>query len=220
MPLLAYAPIIALIFYPILGFLFGEYAEKKTYWVVIGTHQLMGSRYGTIYEMILIGTGVSALGTGLLVAVWAVPVVDTYAFLPGAEWFILVGSFILGFGMMLGITAGSVAGYFAYIFLNTKLAESKTGVHYPAKIISRYDSLREQYAFSIIFGLILVTIGFESLSENSKYLIKIPAGLMAQESEAMIIAGFVVMILGLAISTYRHIRTGEIKKPTIVPATR
>ena len=132
----------------------------------------------------------------------------------------MVGSFILGFGMMLGIIAGSVAGYFAYIFLNTKLAGSKTGVYSPATVISRYNSLLEQYAFSIIFGLILVTIGFESLSENSKYLIKIPAGLMAQKSEAMIIAGFVVMILGLAISTYRHIRTGEIKKPTIVPATR
>ena len=109
---------------------------------------------------------------------------------------------------------------FAYIFLNTKLAGSKTGVYSPATVISRYNSLLEQYAFSIIFGLILVTIGMEILSVNSKYLIKIPAGLMAQKSEAMIIAGFVVMILGLAISTYRHIRTGEIKKPTIVPATR
>jgi hypothetical protein len=220
MPLLAYAPIIALIFYPILGFLFGGYAEKQTYCVVMGTHQMMGSRYGSIYEMILIGTGVSTLGTGLLVAVWAVPLVDACAFLPGAEWFILVGSFILSFGMMLGIIAGSVAGYFAYIFLNTKLAGSKTGVHSPATVISRYHSLMEQYASSIIFGLILVTIGFESLSVNSKYLIKIPDGLMVQESEVMIIAGFVVMILGLAISTYRHTRAGGIEKPTIVPATR
>ncbi|EQB68341.1 MAG: hypothetical protein AMDU5_GPLC00013G0002 [Thermoplasmatales archaeon Gpl] len=220
MPLLAHAPIIALIFYAILGFLFRGYAGKKTYWAVIGTQQMMGSRYGSIYEMILIGTGVSALGTGLLVAVGAVPLVDTYAFLPGAGWFTLPGSFIFGFGMMLGIIPGSVAGYFAYIFLNTKLAGSKTGVHYPAKVISRYNSLLEQYAFSIISGLILVTIGMESLSVNSKYLIKIPDGLMAQESEVMIIAGFVVMILSLAISTYRYARAGEIKKPTIVPTTR
>ena len=220
MPLLAYVPIIALIFYAILGFLFEGYAGKKTYWVVIGTHQMMGSRYGSIYEMNLISTGVSALGTGLLVTVGIVPLVDTYAFLPGAGWFTLVGFFILSFGMMPGIIPGSVAGYFTYIFLSTKLAGSKTEVHYPAKVISRYNSLLKRYVFSIISGLVLVAIGMENLSVNSKYLIKIPAGLMAQESEVMTIAGFVVMILGLAISTYRYIRAVDIKKPAIVPATR
>ncbi|MHB1493258.1 MAG: YeeE/YedE thiosulfate transporter family protein [Thermoplasmataceae archaeon] len=480
-PLLIYAPIIAVIFYAILGFLFGGYAERKTYCMVIATHQVMGLRYSSIYEIILISIGVSALGTGLLVAVGAVPVVDAYAFLPGAGWFTLLGSFIFGFGMMLGqgcmvgmlwksgsgyvvnwmellglalgsiifafpifnwldlaywwkntrtanvgngssinyvpnilfgvpavvgaaiigiaffvallavalvlrkrrlkgqgisgnkgkmafmnspyfvgtifsfamiasfvfaaghsfnylgvttpvalfsqyllspfgvylggsslsgnwyqtipvisafsffilmiiagatifsmargtfkirfpsgsaskigdlsigfvggiiiaigariaqgcsvggfwsglaglslfglvftvgIILGSVAGYFAYIFLSTKLAGLKTRAHSPAKVISRYRSLLEQYAFSIIFGLILVAIGLESLSANSKYIVKVPAGLMTQESYVMIIAGLIVMILGVSISTYHYIRTGEIKKPTTAPATR
>ncbi len=93
-------------------------------------------------------------------------------------------------------------------------------MHSPAKVISRYHSLLKRYVFSIISGLVLVAIGMENLSVNSKYLIKIPAGLMAQESEVMTIAGFVVMILGLAISTYHYTRKGEIQKPTIVPATR
>ena len=220
MPLLAYAPIIALIFYAILGFLFRGYARKKTYYIVIGTHQVMGRRYSSIYEMIRIIAGVSALGTGLLVTVGIVPLIDACAFLPGAGWFTLVGFFILSFGMMLGIIPGSVAGYFTYIFLSTKLAGSKIGVHSPAKVISRYHSLLKRYVFSIISGLVLVAIGMENLSVNSKYLIKIPAGLMAQESEVMTIAGFVVMILGLAISTYRYIRAVDIKKPAIVPATR
>ena len=101
-PLLIYAPILAVIFYAILGFLFGGYAEKKTYCMVIATHQVMGLRYSSIYEIILISIAVSALGTGILVAIGAVPVVDAYAFLPGAGWFTLLGSFIFGFGMMLG----------------------------------------------------------------------------------------------------------------------
>lgn len=101
-PVLIYAPILAVIFYAILGFLFGGYAEKKTYCMVIATHQVMGLRYSSIYEIILISIAVSALGTGILVAIGAIPVVDAYAFMPGAGWFTLLGSFIFGFGMMLG----------------------------------------------------------------------------------------------------------------------
>jgi uncharacterized membrane protein YedE/YeeE len=101
-PLIVYAPVIAVIFYAVLGFLFGGYAERKTYCMVVATHQVMGLRYSRIYEIILVSIGVSALGTGILVAVGAVPTVDAYAFLPGAGWFTLLGSFIFGFGMMLG----------------------------------------------------------------------------------------------------------------------
>ncbi len=100
--LIAYAPIIAIIFYAVLGFLFGGYAEKKTFCMVVATHQVMGIRRSSIYEMILVSIAVASLGTGVLVAVGAVPVIDAYAFLPGAGWFTLLGSFIFGFGMMLG----------------------------------------------------------------------------------------------------------------------
>lgn len=100
--LIAYAPIIAIIFYAVLGFLFGGYAERKTFCMVVATHQVMGVRRSSIYEMILVSIAVASLGTGLLVAIGAVPVVDAYAFLPGAGWYTLLGSFIFGFGMMLG----------------------------------------------------------------------------------------------------------------------
>ena len=480
-PLLIYAPIIAVIFYAILGFLFGGYAEKKTYCMVIATHQVMGLRYSSIYEIILVSIAVSSLGTGLLVAVGAVPVADAYAFLPGAGWFTLLGSFIFGFGMMLGqgcmvgmlwksgsgyvvnwmellglalgsiifafpifnwldlaywwkatgtgnigngstlnyvpnllpgitdtagaaivgilfflallwaalilrkrrigslqssstkgkkaimnspyfigtvfsfamiasfifaaghsfnylgvttpvalfsqyllspfgiylgesglstnwyqtipvisafsffilmiiagstvfsmargtfkirlpsgsagkagdlsigffggviiaigariaqgcsvggfwsglaglslfglvfavgIILGSVAGYFAYIFLSTRLAGSKARTINAAKYVTRYRSLLEQCVFSVIFGLILVAIGLESLNANSRYLVRIPSTLMTQESNVMIIAGFVVMILGIGISTYHYVVLGRIKKLTPEPITR
>lgn len=101
-PVIVYLPIVAVIFYAILGFLFGGYAERKTYCMVIATHQVMGLRYSRIYEIILVSIAVSSLGTGLLVAAGAIPTVDAYAFLPGAGWFTLLGSFIFGFGMMLG----------------------------------------------------------------------------------------------------------------------
>ena len=100
--LIAYAPIIAIIFYAVLGFLFGGYAEKKTFCMVVATHQVMGVRRSSIYEMILVSIAVASLGTGILVGIGAVPVVDAYAFLPGAGWYTLLGSFIFGFGMMLG----------------------------------------------------------------------------------------------------------------------
>lgn len=100
--LIAYAPIIAVIFYAVLGFLFGGYAEKKTFCMVVATHQVMGIGRSIIYEMILVSIAVASLGTGVLVAVGAVPSIDAYAFLPGAGWFTLLGSFIFGFGMMLG----------------------------------------------------------------------------------------------------------------------
>lgn len=100
--LIAYAPIIAIIFYAVLGFLFGGYAEKKTFCMVVATHQVMGIGRSVIYEMILVSIAVASLGTGVLVAIGAVPAIDAYAFLPGAGWFTLLGSFIFGFGMMLG----------------------------------------------------------------------------------------------------------------------
>ncbi len=81
--LIAYAPIIAVIFYAVLGFLFGGYAEKKTFCMVVATHQVMGIGRSIIYEMILVSIAVASLGSGVLVAVGAVPSIDAYAFLPG-----------------------------------------------------------------------------------------------------------------------------------------
>lgn len=101
-PLIVYAPWVLVTFYGVLGFLFGGYAERKTYCMVVATHRVMGLRYDRIYEIILVSLAVAALGTGLLVASGAVPIDDAFAFLPGAGWFTLLGAFIFGFGIMLG----------------------------------------------------------------------------------------------------------------------
>ena len=369
-PLLIYAPILAVIFYAILGFLFGGYAEKKTYCMVIATHQVMGLRYSSIYEIILISIAVSALGTGVLVAIGAVPVIDAYAFLPGAGWFTLlsilwvsltlrkrrlasagksvasgskailnspyfigtvfslamIASFIFAaghsfnylgvttpvalfsqyllspFGLYLGgsgvsnnwyqtipvisafsffilmiiagsaifsmargtfkirlpsgsaskigdlsigfaggiiiaigariaqgcsvggfwsglaglslfglvftvgIILGSIAGYFVYIFLSSAFASKEKKTKTQGKKSKAHSGLIEQSAFSVIFGLILVAIGLESISANSKYLIKVASPLITQEGEVMVIAGIIVMALGLAITIYHYFR--------------
>ena len=101
-PLFQTSPWVTGVFYAVLGFLFGVLAERTTYCIVIATHQVMGVRYSKIYEMILMGIAVSALLTGVLVAVNAVPYVDAYVHMPGAGWFTVLGSFIFGFGIMLG----------------------------------------------------------------------------------------------------------------------
>lgn len=101
-PLFTTPPWVIGVFYAVLGFLFGVLAERSTYCVVIATHQVMGVRYSRIYEMILTGVAVSSLLTGLLVAFNAVPAVDAYIHMPGAGWFTVLGSFIFGFGIMLG----------------------------------------------------------------------------------------------------------------------
>ncbi|MGC9209949.1 MAG: YeeE/YedE thiosulfate transporter family protein [Acidilobus sp.] len=44
----------------------------------------------------------SSLLAGVLVAAGVVPVVDAYRFVPGAGWYTFLGSFIFGFGIMLG----------------------------------------------------------------------------------------------------------------------
>jgi uncharacterized membrane protein YedE/YeeE len=88
--------------YAVLGFAFGVLAERTNYCVVMATHQVMGVRYSRIYEIILTGIAASALLTGLLVALGAVPAVDAYAYMPGAGWYTVLGSFIFGFGIMLG----------------------------------------------------------------------------------------------------------------------
>ena len=102
MPLLSYPAWVIGVFYGVLGLVGGALAARYTYCVVIATHQAMGVRYSRVYEMILTGVAVSALGVGVLTAAGAVPFVDAYHFMPGAGWYTFVGAFIFGFGIMLG----------------------------------------------------------------------------------------------------------------------
>ncbi|ADL19708.1 hypothetical protein ASAC_1303 [Acidilobus saccharovorans 345-15] len=101
-PLFKVNPWVDAAFYAVLGFLFGVLAERTTYCIVVATHQVMGVKYSKVYEMILVGVAVSSLLTGLLVASGLVPAVDAYFKVPGAGWYTLLGSFIFGFGIMLG----------------------------------------------------------------------------------------------------------------------
>ena len=101
-PLFQVQPWVTALFYAVVGLLFGILAERTTYCIVVATHQVMGVKYSRIYEMILAGFAVSALLDGLLVAFGVVPAVDAYKFFMGVGWWALVGSFIFGFGMMLG----------------------------------------------------------------------------------------------------------------------
>ena len=51
-----------------------------------------------------------------------------------------------------------------------------------------------------------MAIGLESISANSKYLIKVASPLITQEGEVMVIAGIIVMVLGLAITIFHYLR--------------
>ncbi|WP_048816643.1 YeeE/YedE thiosulfate transporter family protein [Caldisphaera lagunensis] len=102
LPLLNYPVWVIGVFYGLLGIIGGMLAAKYTYCIVVATHQVMGLKYSKVYEMILTGIGVSALAVGILTASKIVPFIDAYYFMPGAGWYTLLGSFIFGFGIMLG----------------------------------------------------------------------------------------------------------------------
>ena len=75
-----------------------------------------------------------------------------------------------------------------------------------------HNKLLGQAIFSVIFGLILVAIGIESMDVNSQYLNKVASPLITQEGEVMIIAGVLVMVLGLAITAFHYFRNIESQK--------
>jgi len=102
LPLFNYPVWVIGLFYGALGIIAGIMGAKYTYCIVIATHQVMGLKYSKIYEIILTGIAVSALGVGILTSLKVVPYVDAYHFMPGAGWYTLLGSFIFGFGIMLG----------------------------------------------------------------------------------------------------------------------
>ncbi|MGC9134775.1 YeeE/YedE family protein [Caldisphaera sp.] len=102
LPLFNYPAWVIGLFYGLLGIIAGIMGAKYTYCIVVATHQVMGLKYSKIYEIILTGIAVSALGVGILTAFHVVPYVDAYYFMPGAGWYTLLGSFIFGFGIMLG----------------------------------------------------------------------------------------------------------------------
>lgn len=83
------------------GFILGWVAQRGNYCFVNAMTSIFTTRSFERFGALLILFGLSALGCGLLVAFGVIPAVDQYYFNYFAGWYILVGSFIFGFGAAL-----------------------------------------------------------------------------------------------------------------------
>ncbi|EWG06433.1 MAG: hypothetical protein ASUL_09629 [Candidatus Aramenus sulfurataquae] len=83
------------------GFILGWTAQRGNYCFVNAMTSIFTVRSFERFGALLILFGLSALGCGLLVAAGVVPAYDQYYFNYFAGWYILVGSFIFGFGAAL-----------------------------------------------------------------------------------------------------------------------
>ncbi|MEM4025076.1 MAG: YeeE/YedE thiosulfate transporter family protein, partial [Metallosphaera sp.] len=83
------------------GFILGWVAQRGNYCFVNAMTSIFTTKSFERFGALLILFGLTALGTGLLVAFGVVPAVDQYFNNYFAGWYILVGSFIFGFGAAL-----------------------------------------------------------------------------------------------------------------------
>ena len=83
------------------GFILGWAAQRGNYCFVNAMTSVFTAKSYDRFGALLILFGLSALGTGLLVAFGVIPAVDQYYFNYFAGWYILVGSIIFGFGAAL-----------------------------------------------------------------------------------------------------------------------
>ncbi|WP_287690420.1 YeeE/YedE family protein [Metallosphaera javensis (ex Sakai et al. 2022)] len=83
------------------GFILGWVAQRGNYCFVNAMTSIFTTRSFERFGALLILFGLTALGTGLLVAFGLIPPVDQYFNNYFAGWYILVGSFIFGFGAAL-----------------------------------------------------------------------------------------------------------------------
>ncbi|BFI74648.1 YeeE/YedE family protein [Sulfurisphaera ohwakuensis] len=83
------------------GFILGWVAQRGNYCFVNAMTSIFTTRSFERFGALLILFGLSALGCGLLVAFGIIPAVDQYYFNYFAGWYIIVGSFIFGFGAAL-----------------------------------------------------------------------------------------------------------------------
>ncbi|MCI4460220.1 MAG: hypothetical protein JHC13_04915 [Acidilobus sp.] len=216
------------LFYAVVGLLFGILAERTTYCIVVATHQVMGVKYSRIYEMILAGFAVSALLDGLLVASEVVPAVDAYRFFFGVGWRTFVGSFIFGFGMMLGqgcsvggfwsglaalslyglvytvgIVAGSIAGYYAYVALSSWAASrgASTGSPVIRLMVGNFDA--GGLITSAVLGLAIASIGVEVMAYNDYLKAKLAPAVAWQWSLVLVALGLFIIAASLVINLVR-----------------
>ncbi len=83
------------------GFILGWVAQRGNYCFVNAMTSIFTTKSFERFGALLILFGLTALGTGLLVAFGLIPPVDQYFNNYFAGWYILVGSFIFGFGAAL-----------------------------------------------------------------------------------------------------------------------
>ncbi|MEM4944435.1 MAG: YeeE/YedE family protein [Saccharolobus sp.] len=83
------------------GFILGWAAQRGNYCFVNAMTSIFTAKSYERFGALLILFGLSALGTGLLVAFGVIPAVDQYYYNYFAGWYILVGSIIFGFGAAL-----------------------------------------------------------------------------------------------------------------------
>ena len=80
------------------GFILGWVAQRGNYCFINAMTSIFTTKSLERFGALLLLFGLTALGTGILTAFGVVPAVDQYFYNYFAGWYILVGSFIFGFG--------------------------------------------------------------------------------------------------------------------------
>jgi len=100
-PVFSYSwPIVYAVF-ALSGFILGWAAQRGNYCFVNAMTSIFTIRSFERFGALLLLFGLSALGAGILVGLGIIPASDQYYFNYFAGWYILVGSFIFGFGAAL-----------------------------------------------------------------------------------------------------------------------
>jgi len=100
-PVFSYSWPIVFSVFGLSGFILGWSAQRGNYCFVNAMTSIFTVRSFERFGALLILFGLSALGAGLLVGLGIIPASDQYYFNYFSGWYILVGSFIFGFGAAL-----------------------------------------------------------------------------------------------------------------------
>jgi len=100
-PVFSYSWPIVFSVFALSGFILGWSAQRGNYCFVNAMTSIFTVRSFERFGALLILFGLSALGAGLLVGLGIIPASDQYYFNYFSGWYILVGSFIFGFGAAL-----------------------------------------------------------------------------------------------------------------------
>ncbi|AOL17265.1 transporter [Sulfolobus sp. A20] len=100
-PVFSYSWSVVFAVFALSGFILGWTAQRGNYCFVNAMTSIFTVKSYERFGALLILFGLSALGAGILVGLGIIPASDQYYFNYFAGWYILVGSFIFGFGAAL-----------------------------------------------------------------------------------------------------------------------